>query len=359
MQNGNPPLSRPLAGRSFVDRVDLDTLAIEFRTFFREGRAGEVAPRRAALVRDGLAEEVSAYEMCRALSRLNRAVILAALELHLERHPWLAECTFLEFGSGGRGEQVLGSDQDNGLLLRGEIDPDELDEAAQSVVLALAAAGLPLCRGGVMLSSPDWRGDFDVWLERLTRWLSNPAEFGPWQSGLILDFVPVRGPRAEALVLRERLWEYVRTKPLVLKFLVDELGRTRLPLTLFGAFITEKDGPHARGLDLKGSVLAHLTNGARILALKYGLPPTSTYERVAALTEAGHLRGAHGAELLEAWELLQGWRLRIGLECLETGAGPHGFVRPADLSRDDRRRLKTAVLAVERLVRLVLAGAGL
>lgn len=314
---------------------------------------------RAELVRSSLENGKSCYALCRDLTRFNRAVIRAVLDLHAGEHPWLDRCTFLEFGSGGREEQVIGSDQDNGLLFSTAPDPEEMDEAGQSVVMTLDAAGLPLCPGGVMLNSPEWRGDLEEWLERLTGWLSNPREKGPWQSGLILDFTPVRGPTEDALELRSRLWEYVRTKPIVLRLLVQELTQYRLPLTFFGAFITEKDGPWKGHMDIKHSVLAHLTNGSRILALKYSINTPSTYERIVALTEAGHFGGSLGSNLLDAWEWLQYRRHRIGLECYHSGKPPHNHLNPAELSKEDRGRLKSAIQAAEKLVRLVQAGAGL
>ncbi len=310
-------------------------------------------------VTDWLESGLTAEETCRKLSVFNRAVILAVLEAHEEAYPWLSGCTFLEFGSGGRSEQVLGSDQDNGLLLHGAIDGDELEDAANDIVIALDGAGLPLCTGGVMVSNEQWRGGFDDWLERMTGWLSNPHERGPWQSGLILDFEPVYGPEEDAHRLRRHLWEYVRSKPVVIKILVEELTDYRLPLSLFGSFLTEKKGPWAGFLNIKNGVLAHLTNAVRILALKYNMPFTHTCDRVRALIEAGHFSGKHGEALLQAWEWLQGRRLTIGIACHERSVDPHNYLNPAELSASERGELKQCIQAVEKLVRLVQAGSGL
>lgn len=341
----------------FLDTpVELDR---ELLAMTREGKLIGIRRTRLDLVEDWLDGGLSAEETCKRLSAYNRSVILAVVEAHAEDHPWLRDCTFMEFGSGGREEQVLGSDQDNGLLMRADPDEDELEDVAQSVVIALDGAGLALCEGGVMVSNPEWRGDFDQWLERLTSWLSNPAEKGPWQSGLILDFKAVFGSRRDVLLLRDRLWEYVRTKPIALSLLINELTDYRLPLTLFGAFITEKTGLWQGYLNIKNSVLAHLTNCARILALKYDLSPANTCDRLRLLQAEGHISEKHGDRLLQAWEYLQRKRLEIGLECDREGIPPHNYVNPAALDAEERAKLKAAIHAVEKLVRLVQAGAGL
>lgn len=210
-----------------------------------------------------------------------------------------------------------------------------------------------------MLSNEEWRGDFDQWLSRLTRWLSNPAEKGSWQSGLILDFQAVFGSKRDVLILRDRLWEYVRTKPIAVSLLINELTDYRLPLSMFGAFITEKEGSWAGYLNIKNSVLAHLTNSARILALKYDMHPSNTCDRIRLLGEAGHVSAKHGERLLAAWEYLQRKRLEIGLECDREGVPPHNYVNPTQLEKAERKQLKTSIQAVEKLVRLVQAGTGL
>jgi len=325
----------------------------------REGRLVGIRRTRLDLVQDWLDQGATAEETCKRLSRFNREVIKAVLEAHAEEYPWLRDCAFLEFGSGGRDEQVLGSDQDNGLLMNVEPDQSELDDCTQSIVIALDGAGLALCDGGVMVSNDEWRGNFDTWVARLTNWLSNPAEKGPWQSGLILDFKVVFGAGEPVRLMRSRLWEYVRTKPIAVSLLVNELTGYRLPLTFYGAFICEKEGPWQGYLNIKNSVLAHLTNSSRILALKYNLSESNTCDRVRALAVVGHVSATHGKRLLAAWEYLQRKRLDIGLECDRKGIPPHNYVNPAALGGEEKKRLKTAIQAVEKLVRLVQAGAGL
>ncbi|BCS87566.1 putative nucleotidyltransferase substrate binding domain-containing protein [Pseudodesulfovibrio sediminis] len=331
----------------------------ELLTMAREGKLVGIRRTRLDLVQDWIDEGISAEVICKRLTRFNREVIMAVLEAHAEEFPWLRQCSFLEFGSGGRAEQVLGSDQDNGLLMDISPDEDELDECTQSIVIALDGAGLALCEGGVMISNKEWRGDFETWMHRLTSWLSNPAEKGSWQSGLILDFTAVFGSQAAVQEMRDHLWEYVRTKPIAVSLLIQELTDYRLPLTFYGSFITEREGPWHGYLNIKKSVLAHLTNSVRILALKYDFPQHNTCDRIRQLIQAGHVSDTHGQLLLEAWEYLQRKRLEIGLTCDKAGIPPHNYIKPLALPSEEQKQLKKSIHAVEKLVRLIQAGAGL
>ena len=247
-----PELAAP-AARTIVDSSaypDISTARV--RSLMAAGELDAIRSLRRTLVREMLNGGENAESVSRAVSLLNRRLICCVLEHFARQHIWLKRCTFLEFGSGGRDEQIPGSDQDNGLLWTGDDpDPHDLEEAAQSVVVTLDGAGLPLCPGGVMFNSEKWRGNFTTWSDRLTSWLANPREKGPWQFGLILDFTPVFGPQEQALALREELWKYIRSRPLAIKILTSELMAYRLPLTFWGSFVLEKKGPCAGLLNIK------------------------------------------------------------------------------------------------------------
>ena len=71
----------------------------------------------------------------------------------------LAESCLFVMGSEGRGEQLLKTDQDNGLVLRDNTTVS--DAVVESACLRFSAAlrdfGYPDCPGGIMVSNPAWR----------------------------------------------------------------------------------------------------------------------------------------------------------------------------------------------------------
>ncbi|WP_069857346.1 DUF294 nucleotidyltransferase-like domain-containing protein [Desulfoplanes formicivorans] len=342
----------PWYGDAAVRQTTLLRLAAQGS--FREIRMGRIK-----LVRDGLNANRNAADISREVSLFNEDLAKVVLALHAREHAWLEACTWLEFGSGGRQEQVLSSDQDNGLIYPVAPDTHELDNVAQDLVMTLDGAGMSLCPGGIMVTSPLWRGTRDAWIARLRAWLANPVEKGPWQYGLFLDFRPLAGPKEPALSLKHELWEYVRTRPLVLRFLAEELAGYRIPLTIWGHFVLIPKGPFQGGLDIKHSGMVRLATAVRILALKYGLTMHHTLDRIHALEDRGHISARLGKRLTRFWSWSQGQRLRIGLREQCAGKSAHNVIYPYQLDREEILLLKDGLYAVETCARMVLDGAGL
>ena len=83
-------------------------------------------------------------------------------------------CLFV-MGSEGRGEQLLKTDQDNGLILRdGYTPPDNLEAICQSFSQALTAFGYPECPGHIMVNNPMWRKTAYDFGQMVKNWLLMP-----------------------------------------------------------------------------------------------------------------------------------------------------------------------------------------
>ena len=82
--------------------------------------------------------------------------------------PPLPYC-WLCFGSQARAEQSIKTDQDNGLLLAEEPDPDQAEyfvKLAAFVCDGLNAAGIIWCPGDVMAKNPQWRMSLAGWQQQ-------------------------------------------------------------------------------------------------------------------------------------------------------------------------------------------------
>ncbi|KUJ96415.1 MAG: Uncharacterized protein XD41_0559 [Desulfonauticus sp. 38_4375] len=313
------------------------------------GRLKKIRAWRQSMVIKLLEEGKSAREVSLAISRFNEALAIEVCNYFARRFPWLKKCVFLEFGSGGRGEQVLGSDQDNGLVLPKEkLDEAQLEEVCQRIVLTLDGAGLPLCPGKVMISEEKWRGTLEEWKRKILFWLENPKERGPWQSGLILDFKPLYGEKEKIFQLRTEVLETIRKHPVIWRLLVEEILQFRVPLSFLGNFILEKKGEE-RGINLKKSILAHLINATRLLSLKYGFVKAHTLERLSFLIQKGHVEEKMGKELQNLWEWAQAKRLRQALE----QKGEINFLNPHLLPKEEKKLLKKRLNYLQKFVDLV------
>ena len=71
----------------------------------------------------------------------------------------VSDSCLIAMGSEGRGEQLLRTDQDNGLILRDErtASAPEVADACERFSMALRSFGYPDCPGRIMVSNPAWR----------------------------------------------------------------------------------------------------------------------------------------------------------------------------------------------------------
>jgi CBS domain-containing protein len=125
-----------------------------------------------------------------------------------------ARCCLVVMGSEGRGEQLLKTDQDNGLVLASGLPDAAVAVGAQDFSAGLAAMGYPPCPGGVMVSNPLWRGDGQSWIERVTSLRGDTSSEGLMRAAIMIDAQPVAGnlelfePVRDALLAlgRDALW---------------------------------------------------------------------------------------------------------------------------------------------------------
>lgn len=110
--------------------------------------------------------------------------------------------TWLAFGSEGRQEQTLKTDQDNGILfllpegMEADVARARLLPFADRVNLALDAVGFPLCTGNVMARNPECCLSDREWRSRFSRWVTSSTPANLLNASIFFDFRPVWARRA-------------------------------------------------------------------------------------------------------------------------------------------------------------------
>ncbi len=261
-------------------------------------------------------------------------------------------------GSGGRGENFIGPDQDNGFII--EDYPDEehnrIDgyfmELASRLVTTLDTVGLPLCRGYCMAINPMWRKTLSQWFRQLDTWGSKRNRMALRLSDIFFDFQPVWGHNTElARRLRGHVTKMLREDRAFLRAMYDETSDHNVGLGLFGGFVTEKENPYYRGqINLKHHALLPLIEGARLFSLREGID--TLHERgILNANEREDLKGA----FVQITNLLLGQQIadfRIGRKVTY-------FIHPDSLSKRVKEHLAAAMKAIDRLrdrVRAELTG---
>jgi CBS domain-containing protein len=253
-------------------------------------------------------------------------------------------CLFV-MGSEGRGEQILKTDQDNGLLLRdGYRAPPDLPELAARFVAALADFGYPPCPGGVMLERPRWRmssADFAATLRACLH------ERGPEQLMDLAIFLDARAVCGDARLLRElrdRVLHEARGDDMLLARFASAIDAFGAGTAWWARLLGDANQP----IDLKKEGMFALVHGVRSLALAAGIAGSGTEERVAALAAQGLLGHVEADELLQALHVLMELRLQAGLDQIERRQAVTGLLEPRQLGSLERSLLKDALGVVKR-----------
>jgi signal-transduction protein with cAMP-binding, CBS, and nucleotidyltransferase domain len=296
------------------------------------------------LARAMLAEGLPAHEVAEVIGATvrdltARAAALAASAMAGEGWgPPPAAWAVLVLGSGGRGESLLGSDQDNAIVHAGTAAGDPwYAELGRRMADTLNRAGIPFCSGGVMAREPAWRRTLDEWQHTVERWIAAKSGEALLAVDIFYDFRAVYGDTALAERLRIHALAAAKDSMLFLRLLGQELERIAPPIGWFGQFATV-----AGRIDVKMPGLFPIVAATRILALRHGIPATSTAERLVRLAEAGTVSAVDRDGLLDAHRLLLNVILDQQIADLDSGLKPSTRVAVAPLSRSRKQQLKAA-----------------
>ena len=305
----------------------------------------DVAADIRQLVRNMLGQGVAAEQLTLIISTLNDALVRRILDIEKQKFPldgirwcWLA------FGSEGRYEQTISTDQDNGLIfdvdgMTAEAARAKLLPFAQAVNRDLDACGFPLCIGNIMGGNPQWCLSLDEWRGQFDLWISNTDPKALLNAVIFFDFRPLHGDESLADLLREHLLGLTQINSRFQRQLAQYALETRPPLGLISDFATEDDGEFKGTLNLKGAGTRLFTDAARVLALATGVAHTNTAQRLRQAGSRLQMSPTEVASMIEAFFFLQTLRLRGQLAA---GAGSKGANRiaPAQLNEVDRCILK-------------------
>ena len=290
-----------------------------------------------------IAQGIGAEQLTRFISALNDALTRRIIRLALEHHDLLdIEYAWLAFGSEGRHEQTLSTDQDNGLIfvcddasLRESLR-SRLIECAREVNRNLAECGFPLCKGNIMASNPELCLTLSEWQRRFEDWINEPDPQALLNASIFFDFRVLGGDETLGERLRSWLNRTARKNTAFLRMMAANAVSVNPPLGRIRDFVLDDDGT----IDLKKSGARLFVDAGRILALRAEVSSSNTAQR---LRQAGAKMGVQADELaaiIDGFHYIQLLRLRA--QYFDTGQESRGDnkVRPDELNELDRRILK-------------------
>jgi CBS domain-containing protein len=251
-----------------------------------------------------MAQGVGAEQLTQILSTLNDLLTQRVIELECTRPQVCGHALcWLAFGSEGRLEQTLSTDQDNGIIFlvpegsSADAVRAELLPLAERINRALDACGFPLCKGEIMAMNPKWCLSLDEWKATFARWIDAGDPEALLNASIFFDFRPLHGQAHLAEELHTWLLAKTTTTPRFLHQMAANALRNRPPLGLVRDFVVASGGENADTLDLKLNGTTPFVDAARLFALASGATATGTASR---LRIAGHKLGIAAGEI-EAW----------------------------------------------------------
>ncbi|GAB6040065.1 putative nucleotidyltransferase substrate binding domain-containing protein [Endothiovibrio diazotrophicus] len=303
-----------------------------------------------------LAQGASVAQLTEIVARLNDHLTRRVIELCLEDEEGeLPEFTWLSFGSEGRSEQTLKTDQDNGILFEAAGDSEaenvraRLLPFARRVNEALARCGFPLCPGNIMASNPECCLSRAEWLARFERWIDQGTPEHLLKATIFFDYRPLYGPERPVEALREELLERTARNSRFRHQMAANALRNRPPLGMIRDFRVSRGGDHPHTFDLKVEGLAPFVDAARIYALAHGVGETNTGARLAAMVEKGVMRAADVEAWNEAYHYIQLLRMRTHQRQAGEGRPMSNHLDPDSLNELDQRILKEAFRQARKL----------
>jgi CBS domain-containing protein len=300
-----------------------------------------------------LAEGAAAEPLTQLISSLNDHLTVRVIEL--TRHEFelpTVEWCWLSFGSEGRYEQTLSTDQDNGMLFEvGNEDAEALRQRflpfARKVNERLADCGFPLCKGNVMASNPELCLSKDEWRRKFATWIQSNNPQALLNATIYFDFRALYGVESLAEELRSWLLANIPSATLFLRFMAGNAVQVEPPLGLLRDFVFDKNEEFPHTLDLKAGGARLFVDAARILALASGVGETGTAERLRALAERGKLGREDIGALIQGFFVIQ--QLRLREQQTGSAAGLANRVDPEKLNEFDRLILKEAFKQAKKL----------
>ncbi len=336
-----------------LERVSLAHLARTIRQAPSPEYLASLLPQIRRLIDTMLAHGAAAEQINKLITTLNDHTTVRCIELCLQQHgdPGI-EFTWIDFGSAGRHEQTLVTDQDNGILfqpppgMNADAGRERLLPLARRINEALAEVGFPLCKGNIMASNPELCLTEAEWQARFHSMIEGATPQNLLRSSIYFDLRPIWGPLEPA----QRLFEKVVTEAAANKIFQHMMAanalRNRPPLGVIRDFVTQNDR-----LDLKVQGLTPFVDGARILALANGITATATLDRFAALAERKIINAKDARAWHGAFSFIQILRMRLHQDQAGKGETMSNKLDPDSLDPLDRRILKESFRQARQLHR--------
>lgn len=294
---------------------------------------------------------VRANQVGNILTAISDAVTARLIELYTEQAgPAPVPFCWLGFGSQARAEQLIGADQDNGLLISDQLaDKDKpwFENLAHAVCDGLNECGYVYCPGKVMATTAEWRQSLAGWKNTVDRWTRSPTPDAVMRVSIFFDLRAVYGNANLCQQLQRHMLEKSSRDSIFLAALAANVLSSPAPLSVFRRFLVERNGEHRDTLDLKKRGIMPIIDIVRLHALANKITAVNTNERLKELTKQKILTINDSRNLQDALHFIMQLRIRYQAGQISHGMKTSNHCNPRDLPRLARKQLRDAFKIVD------------
>jgi len=339
-----------------LQRINLVDLTRRIRRATHLGALRLALADLAELISAMLSHGASATQVTTLITQMNDHVLCRVLELQLGQFD-LADISFswICFGSEGRREQTLLTDQDNGIVFH--VDDAEQSQAYRQRLLPFAHAvnqdldqlGFAWCKGNVMASNPDLCRSVQEWQLYFDRIIAVATPENLLAASIYFDARIVWGNTSALDAVMAQLFRQAAHNTIFQFHLASAALNQRPPLGRLRDFVLQHKLGQEKGLDLKVQGLTPFVDAARLLSLVHGVAQTNTVDRLQQLAKLSVIEAADAAAYVEAYGFIQLLRLQQHQAQVSMGDMRSNVVNPDKLNPLDRRILRESLRQAKRL----------
>jgi DNA polymerase-3 subunit epsilon/CBS domain-containing protein len=262
----------------------------------------------------------------------------------------------LVLGSAGRGESQLAADQDNAIVYAEgpEAGPEDryFEQLAAHMNETLDAAGVPLCKGGVMAKNRAWRKSVADWHATIDKWMTGERDAHLLNVDIFFDAVPVYGQSGLADAVWTHAYDRAHAALDFQNLLIEKARERESPFSFLGRFKVDDRGR----IDLKKYGLMPVFTAARVLSIRHDVRARSSTDRLRGAAGKGAVPLGVVESVIEAQRTLLASVLSQQLVDTEAGVPLSTQVAPDRLDKAHKERLRTALKNVDAALELVGEG---
>ena len=291
-----------------------------------------------------------AHQISRVLTAISDTVATRLIDLAIkELGPAPVPFCWLGFGSQARGEQLIGADQDNGLLIDDSATEQDMvwfEQLAHRVCDGLNECGFPYCNGKVMATTDEWRQPLRGWKTTVDSWTRTPTPDAVMRVSIFFDLRAVYGDQSLCKQLQQHMLMRTQKDTIFLAALAANVLEQTPPLGIFRRFVVERNGEHRDEFDIKKRGVMPIVDLVRIHSLTHGVEAVNTRERLQQLKQKKVFTIADGRNLQDAFDTIQQLRVENQSQQIAAGNKASNYMNPKDLPELERKHLKDAFTVV-------------